>query len=379
MSREKISKMSHLEDFDSTKGDIEKGSLAGTTGSTLRTQPLPQVGEPVAAAQPPYDDIDPIQRGIMNAQQHNTSSRSPGEFMDDILNSGGYSVTTGKLMNDNEDAYDDTFTFDGSTITSANDITHKKFQRQQQVVQMAEGYEGNPNQYPPIKPNPSHGTASTSGSWGTDRSNKSRVEAICCGLGRLGVILSSVAMTAVAVAVILWLVLGYLPNQQSGSGSLNSACCKGQFEPNMSGREICNAANACCVVCANSIVGNEDSIITEPETVPALPEPIDTATTLPPLTAETEETPEPSSLEQVQSDTSAPTSASPSPSQANTSSPTTLAPTSSPSTEPTSAPSASPTVDTTPCCETYRWGDFPDRRRCSETDPEDCCKVCVDV
>lgn len=313
----------HLEDFDSKKGDIEKGSLAATQSSESSRQ-LSQIEEG-------------IQRGILQANQHNTSSRSPDNFMQ-MLQNGGYSVTTGQMDDFDNDALD-AYTFDGSTITSANDITHKKFQKQQQVVQFP-GQDG--QGYPPIKPVPSSGTHSTySSDKGSRRSEYSAAETFCFGLGKLGVILISVAMTSVAVAVILWLTLGYLPNQ--GGSSPSSACCKGSFEPAWSGREICNLNDICCVVCASSITEGGDNIVlgaTGPDNEEEEAQP-ETKPTLAP-TFQQEETETPPAPEEPKA---------------------------------TPAPTSQATLKC--CADAWDvWGDYMGRKRCSQDNPDDCCLVC---
>ncbi|CAB9496803.1 expressed unknown protein [Seminavis robusta] len=421
----------HLEDFDSAQGDVEASLGATISGSTrIRSGFLTVLNDNTTV----YDES--IRRGVLNAQTqpNDETEKSPGAFMDAVFDGGGHSVTTGRMdymmdrghnsippTQDIGQFYDDTYTYDGSTITSANDITHKKNTHEQHVVdfnpQAAAAaaaasrypYHAQPAQQEKLRMAHAKETEFTSVSSKTassSRSNKSeqsQVAKICFGLGKLGLVLTLLAILAVAIAVILFLVLG---NDQSVPPPPSSACCHGQFEAGWSGREICNPQGGCCVVCSSSIIASDSSANIGDSTSTTAPQ-IDTPTRSP--TASPEEnpntrapgsdsqrkTPAPSEPSTVAPEkTPLPTASTPEPTVSPTDAPSPF-PSSSPSRRtrppafpPTSPPTAAPTyiriVAATipphpkqPCCSNgRRAGDYIGLVRCANNDPTACCEVC---
>jgi hypothetical protein len=418
----------HLEDFDSALGDVNEGSRSATTsGSTQRQLKLTTTAmSRKSNTASSYDES--IRRGVLNAriQSNDETIQSPEAFMNRVLNGSSFSVTTG-CMDDmmengrttgtvlsprapNEDYYDDTFTFDGSTITSARDLTHKKSSPQHTVVDFnAPGAPTMNHQQPERHAKAAEFGSVMSKTASSSRTEKSQAAKICCGLGRLGLVLAMLALLAAAVATILFLLLG----NEAPPATSSTGCCQGSFEQSWSGREICNAQGTCCVVCASSIIlpnnpntGPQDTLATTSkpteantqapeETTPQAGTPqISAPPTEPPSQALT--TAMPSGSPVIQSTTLQPTIApttqvlSPAPTASPTVAATTQLPTAAPSmgdnvvdTLPTEAPTnleigAEILAPNVKCCTDGRQSsDFVGRIRCEDqSDPTTCCRVC---
>jgi hypothetical protein len=212
-----------------------------------------------------YDES--VRRGILNSQIYGNEETNPDAVMNQVLNGGAFSVTTG-CMDDmenlwsnsylpptatNEDYYfDDTYTYHGSTITSARDITYKRSTPQNMVIDIKApagvATMNNMQQENNVKAAEVGSVMSNPAS--SSKSEESKEAGICFGLGKIGLLWAILTVLAVAVAIMLFLLLG----NKAPPANSTSGCCQGLFEQSWRGREICNAQGACCVVCASSII-----------------------------------------------------------------------------------------------------------------------------
>jgi len=371
----------HLEEFDSQLGDVESRGATYSSeprfSASRRSQQQPhpyhrrqqQQGESNA-----YEGS--IQRGMRNAQTERNETDNSG-YLENILNDddGGFSVNTGKM--EELCGNDEATHFDGSTITSA----HHDFNRRQQqtlggpVLEFPSHTQSyhDKGKYPPSNTEKSH--TNSFGSKDSKRPGETQKKSMCCGLGRLGIVLTLMAIVAVALAFCLWLFLMYLPGQDSDTSSAASAqyppsslCCIGTFDKSLMGEELCKDSGLCCIVCSDSVVtvnteasdkdsGNdkddkeaeddETPIVqaTEPPKVSPAPTFVPTPA---PTPAPTDATPGPFVR------TEAPKPATPEPTPAPTEPPTTVTPTieptratAAPTDAPTDADTAEPTAKTT--------------------------------
>lgn len=391
----------HLEDFDSRKPDY--ASIQGEAGETM--------AHTVDNYQSPADLYGHRQEG-----GRDRINSVPGmSFLDGL----DQSVNSKEM----EDLMD--YTFDASTITS--NIESKRYRQAQNqnpgaVIDWGDVPAPQRRDSPPssqqnqlqgnqavVKPSASsdptvHTFSSKSDS---NQSNKSRAKAVCCGMGRVTLVLLLATILVASVAVILYLVLVRFDsssNPAASSGSNNdqnnglaSPCCKGNFGTDLLGKEVCseqlNGPDICCVVCDRN-VGQDEPTETEPDDEEEQPddEPAATAPTGSPTYIRmkpptSNPTASPSAAPSLRA-TSATSASTPSPSGSPTSPEPSPAPTSAPSAAIAIAPSAAPTIApsaaevSTPapthvCCTDTYSGDFVGRNRCIDpTEPRNTCAIC---
>lgn len=277
---------SHMEDYDSDRGDVEAGSLAASAAHSRHHNDL----------------YAGIRRGQLNARASERASTrlTPDQLMarmhghNDDDDDDGFSVNTGRIDGMEQTVVDDR-TFDGSTIaTNTHQLDH---------------YNNRPNpsninlefqNYGRKASSETDNTRSSEGSPNRRKNNNKsnrRKKSVCCGVSKCCLVLMLLFLLALIAAFVLWVFLGYLPSQQADNGNSPSSstatstlpCCAGYNTANWSGETVCSEGNGedkCCRVCPASggADGNGEAATTKKPEVKATPAPTNPPATNAPVT-----------------------------------------------------------------------------------------------